>query len=60
MKNIEAKNRSKENYLILLDKHMQDKQRISQEMKKKDEELLAHKTIFGDNELPCDVHLNKQ
>lgn len=60
MKNIEAKNRSKENYLIILDKHMQDKQRISEEMAKRDKELLAQTTVFGNNERHCQANSNKK
>lgn len=54
MKNIEAKKRSEENYLILLNKHMQDKQRISGEIKKSDEELSAQTTLFKDNKQSCE------
>lgn len=60
MKNIEAKKKSKKNYLILLDKHMQDKQRISEEIKKRDEELSAQTTLFDKNEQPCHVNSSKQ
>jgi len=64
IKNIEAKNRAKENYLILLNEHIQNKQKFTEQMKKKDEiTLSASKVILGfnDSASQCDAKtLNKQ
>lgn len=58
MKNIEAKNLSKENYLILLDKHMMEKRQIVEEEKRNEAKSMS-KTIFGTNEEHCDTTLSK-
>ncbi|VVC42662.1 Domain of unknown function DUF4496 [Cinara cedri] len=49
MRNIEAKNRSKENYLILLDKDIEDKHAYKEEMKKKYETTDTFKNILDTN-----------
>jgi len=48
MRNIEAKNRSKENYLIILNEHLKNKSKFTEEEKKKDKTIpLAETFIFG-------------
>jgi len=64
IKNIEAKSRAKENYLILLNEHIQNNQTFTEEMKKKDETTLsASKVNLGFNNFASQSDakiLNKQ
>ncbi|KAL4098782.1 hypothetical protein QTP88_023320 [Uroleucon formosanum] len=48
IRNIEARNRSKKDYLIILDEHLKNKTKITEEQKKKDKKIPSTKTfIFG-------------
>ncbi|XP_022161651.1 uncharacterized protein LOC111027556 [Myzus persicae] len=48
IRNIEAKNRSKENYLIILDEHLKNKTKITEEQKTKDKTIPLSQTFsFG-------------
>lgn len=51
MKNIEAKARSKENYLNILNEHMKNKIKIVEEIKKKNDKSMIPNIILGANEV---------
>lgn len=51
MRNIEAKNRSKESYLKVLNEQLMEKRRLEEEQKKNMIALPLSKTILGTNEI---------
>lgn len=60
MKNIEAKNRSKENYMILLNEHIKNKNQYAKEMKNKADTNVMQNSILGTNEGPGCANLYKK
>lgn len=59
MKNIEAKARSRENYLNILNEHMKNKMKITEKMEKKNDIIMVPNNILGANEAKSCAKSNK-